>query len=97
MVQWQGLKGTKLPQAHSVRAKLFMLLKTSGQRWGEGGETGQERKLTALYVCRYTFLENQLVTKMLSAKIQTNFKPAKPLTCSGCLKMCQAENYAPFI
>lgn len=96
MVQWQGLKGTKLPQAQSVRAELFMLLKTSGQRWGEGGET-------ALYVCRYTFdfnfrfLGNHLVTKMLSAKIQTNFKPAKLLTCSGCLKMCQAEKNAPFI
>lgn len=41
----QGLKGTKPPQAQSVRTKLFMLLKTSGHRQGERGETGQAGNL----------------------------------------------------
>lgn len=82
-VVWrQGLKGTKSPQAQSVGDKLFMLLKTSGQRWGEGGEMGQDRELIVLsadthLTFYFRFSGNQLVTKMLSAEIQINFRPAK--------------------
>lgn len=47
VVWWQpllGLKGTKSLQAQSVRTKLFVLLKTSGHRQKEQGETDQSGK-----------------------------------------------------
>lgn len=45
-----GLKGTKSLQTQSVTTELFMLLKTSGHRQTEQGETEQTEKLI-VHVC----------------------------------------------